>query len=116
MPAIHIFTGSDPKPMQFGLVVTDRRHAAHAAALLAGAAARGWDARCFLTDSGVCLLEDEHFMEQARARPLAVAVCRHSVDELLPGCDVAALAKVVVMGSQFQGAKLVKSAGVLLVL
>lgn len=45
-----------------------------------------------------------------------MAVCRHSVDELLPGCDVAALAKVVVMGSQFQGAKLAKSAGVLLVL
>ena len=102
--------------MLFGLIVTDRRQAAHATGLLARAAARGWDARCFLTDSGVCLLEDEHFMEQARARPLAVAVCRHSVDEMLPGRDVAALSEHVVMGSQFQGAKLAQSAQALVVL
>jgi len=102
--------------MQLGLVVTDRRHAAQAARLLAGAAARGWDARCFLTDSGVCLLEDPAFMAEARARPRSVAVCRHSVDALLPGCDVAALSQVVVMGSQFQGAKLAQSAQALLVL
>lgn len=102
--------------MVFGLVVTDARHAAAAAGLLAGAVARGWDARCFLTDSGVCLLEDEAFMGHARARPLSVAVCRHSVDHLLPQCDVPALSKVVVMGSQFQGAKLAQTAQALLVL
>lgn len=102
--------------MLFGLVVTDARHAPAAAGLLAAAAARGWQARCFLTDSGVRLLEDDAFMVQARARPLAVAACRHSVDHLMPGCDVAALAGVVVMGSQFQGAKLAQSAQALLVL
>jgi len=102
--------------MQFGLVITDHRHAARAASLLAGAAARGWDARCFLTDSGVCLLEDAAFMTQARARPKSVAVCRHSVDEMLPGRDVAALSEHVVMGSQFQGAKLAQSAQALVVL
>ena len=102
--------------MQFALVITDRRHAARGAALLAGAAARGWDARCFLTDSGVCLLEHEGFMAEARARPKSVAVCRHSVDELLPGRDLAALSEHVVMGSQFQGAKLAQSAHALLVL
>ncbi|MBK9134061.1 MAG: hypothetical protein IPM15_06850 [Betaproteobacteria bacterium] len=102
--------------MLFGLVVTDRRHAAAAAGLLAGAAARGWEARCFLTDTGVQLLDDEAFMAEARARPLSVAVCRHSVDHLMPDCDIAALGKVVVMGSQFQGAKLAQNAQALLVL
>lgn len=102
--------------MLFGLIVTDRRQAAHATGLLARAAARGWDARCFLTDSGVCLLADDDFMEQARARPLSVSVCRHSVDELLPGCDVDALKPFVVMGSQFQGAKLAQASQTLLVL
>ena len=102
--------------MQFGLIVTDRRHAGHAAELLARASDRGWEARCFLTDSGVCLLDDERFMAQARARPLSVAVCRHSVDHLLPHADVAALKSVVVMGSQFQGAKLAQAAEALLVL
>lgn len=102
--------------MQFGLVVTDRRHAAHATGLLAGAVGRGWDARCFLTDSGVCLLDDADFLALARARPLSVAVCRHSVDDLLPGCDIEALKPFVVMGSQFQGAKLAQSAQALLVL
>ncbi|MBL8289547.1 MAG: hypothetical protein JNL85_16320 [Rubrivivax sp.] len=102
--------------MVFGLVVTDARHAAAAAGVLAGAAARGWDARCFLTDSGVRLLQDGEFMAQARARPLAVAACRHSIDSLLPGCDLAALAGVVVLGSQFQGAKLAQAAQALLVL
>lgn len=102
--------------MLFGLVVTDRRHAAHAAGVLGAAAARGWDARCFLTDSGVCLLDDEAFMAHARAHPLSVAVCRHSVDHLLPGRDLAAWTKLVVMGSQFQGAKLAQTAQALLVL
>ena len=102
--------------MIFGLVVTDARHATAAAGLLAEAAARGWETRCFLTDSGVRLLEDAAFMHEARARPQSVAVCRHSVDHLMPGADVAELAKAVVMGSQFQGAKLAQTAQALLVL
>lgn len=102
--------------MRFGLIVTDRRHAAHATGLLARAAGRGWDARCFLTDSGVCLLADQAFLAQAQARPLSVAACRHSVDELMPDCDVDALKPFVVMGSQFQGAKLTQSAQSVLVL
>lgn len=102
--------------MEFGLVVTDQRHAVHAAGLLACAAARGWSTRCFLTDSGVRLLDDEGFMQQARARPQSVAVCRHSVDLLMAEADIAALKEVVVMGSQFQGARLAQNAQALLVL
>ncbi len=102
--------------MLMGLVVTDRRDAAHAAGLLAQAAARGWDARCFLTDTGVCLLGDDAFVAQARARPLSVSVCKHSLDHFMPAFDLAPLAGVVVVGGQFQGAKLANAAQSLLVL
>ncbi|MFO1268115.1 MAG: hypothetical protein U1F25_19700 [Rubrivivax sp.] len=102
--------------MRFGLILTDQRNAAHAAGVLAAAAARGWDARCFLTDSGVLALGDEGFVALARARPKTVAACKHSLDHLLPGFDAAPLADAVVIGSQFQGAKLAQAADALLVL
>jgi len=102
--------------MLFGVIVTDRRHAAHAAGLLAAAAARGWDARCFLTDSGVLALRDDGFMTQARARPRTVAACKHSLDHLAPDFDAALVADAVVIGGQFQGAKLAQSADAVLVL
>jgi len=102
--------------MLFGLVVTDKRHAAHAAGLLQSASARGWEARCFLTDSGVCLVQDEAFMAQARQRPLSVSVCKHSMEHFLPDLDAKPLAAWLVMGGQFQGAKLAQAAQSLLVL
>jgi hypothetical protein len=102
--------------MLFGVIVTDQCHAAQAAALLAAAAARGWDARCFLTDSGVLALLDDGFMTQARARPKTVAACKHSLDHLAPGFDPAPVADAVVIGGQFQGARLAQSADAVLVL
>lgn len=103
--------------MQFGLVVTDRAYAAHATALLAGAAARGWGARCFLTDTGVLLLRDEAFAAHARRHPGSVASCKHSMDHHAPdGIDLSALAGAVVIGGQYQGAKLADAADVVLVL
>lgn len=102
--------------MIFGLVVTDKRHAAHATGLLAAAAQRGWDARCFLTDSGVCLVEDPAFLEGARLRPLSVAVCQHSLDHFVPGFDTASIKPFVVVGGQFQGAKLAQASQSLMVL
>lgn len=101
----------------FGLVVTDRRFAGHAAGLLDAAAARGWDTRCFLTDSGVQVLNDPAFMAHARSRPNSVASCKHSMDHLGEGAfDLSALAGVVVVGGQFQGAKLAQAADTVLVL
>ncbi|MFO1218341.1 MAG: hypothetical protein U1E89_08235 [Burkholderiaceae bacterium] len=102
--------------MLFGLIVTDQRHAGHAAGLLAAAAARGWDARCFLTDSGVLALSDEAFMAQASARPNTVAACKHSLDHLAPQFDAGSVKGTVVIGGQFQGAKLTQSADAVLVL
>jgi len=103
--------------MQFGLVVTDHRYGPHATALLSAAAARGWDARCFLTDTGVLLLRDEAFLAHARSRPGSVASCKHSIDHHAPdSIDLAALTGTVVVGGQYQGARLAGSADVLLVL
>lgn len=102
--------------MQFALVVTDRRHAAHAAGLIEASVSRGWDARCFLTDTGVCLVQHEGFMALARQRPLSVAVCKHSLDHFLPEIDSKSLSPWLVVGGQFQGAKLAQSAQALMVL
>lgn len=103
--------------MHFGLVVTDSAYASHATALLAGAAARGWDVRCFLTDTGVLLLRDEGFTAHARAHPGSVASCKHSMDHHAPeGMDLSALQGAVVIGGQYQGAKLAGAADVVLVL
>ncbi len=103
--------------MLFGLVVTHQRYAAHAVGLLDAAVERGWDTRCFLTDSGVLLLGDDAFLAHARARPQTVASCKHSI-ELLAGdrLDLPSLAGVVVVGGQFQGAKLAQTADAVVVL
>ena len=102
--------------MQFGLVVTDKRHAAHAAGLIAASVRRGWDARCFLTDTGVCLVQDEGFMALARERPQSVAVCKHSLDHFLPEVDSKNLSAWLVVGGQYQGAKLAQSSQTVMVL
>jgi hypothetical protein len=103
--------------MLFGLVVTDRAYAAHATELLAAAVARGWDARCFLTDTGVLLLRDEAFVACARRRPGTVAACKHSIELHAPeGLDLAPLDGAVVIGGQFQGARLAAAATAMLVL
>lgn len=103
--------------MVFGLVVTDRAYAPHATELLMAAVARGWDARCFLTDTGVLLLRDDAFVAYARSRPGSVASCKHSLDVYVPGgLDLAALDGAIVIGSQFQGARLATSASAMLVL
>ena len=103
--------------MLFGLVVTDRAYAPHATELLRAAVARGWDARCFLTDTGVLLLQDEAFVAYARSRPGSVASCKHSIELHVPeGLDEAVLGGAVVIGGQFQGARLASAASAMLVL
>lgn len=103
--------------MLFGLVVTDRAYAAHATELLSAAAARGWDVRCFLTDTGVLLLQDSAFVAYARSRPGSVASCKHSIELHVPeGLDLSTLDGAVIIGGQFQGARLASAASAMLVL
>lgn len=103
--------------MLFGLVVTDAAYVVQATELLTAATARGWDARCFLTDTGVLLLQDEAFVDHARRTPGSVASCKHSIDlHASQTLDLSTLAGSVVIGGQFQGARLASVADVLLVL
>lgn len=93
--------------MRLGIVVTDGTFAAHAIGVLDAASSRGWQVRCFLTDTGVNLLADPGFVERARARPGAVSVCEHSVESLAAGrFDRQALAGPIVFGGQYQNAQL----------
>jgi hypothetical protein len=95
--------------MRLGIVATDSAHATQVAGLVEAARQRGWDAECFLTDTGVMLLADDAFLTQARARPGSVSVCEHSVERYARDAyDVQSLADIVVIGGQYQDAELVR--------
>ncbi len=94
--------------MRIGIVVTDAAYRAEANGLIDAARARGWEAECFLTDTGVLLLADADFVARAQARPGLVSVCEHSIAHFGAGAiDQAALADDVVIGGQYQDAELV---------
>ncbi|MFP3873927.1 MAG: hypothetical protein ACLFQT_04950 [Thiohalophilus sp.] len=104
--------------MRLGVVVTDGQFAQQAIALLKGADARGWDLRCFLTDSGVQLLGHEAFRDFLKTNSEAhVSLCELSVDRY-PGADPHAggLAERVIIGGQYQDAELVKNSDQVIVL
>ena len=93
--------------MRLGIVVTDEAFGAHVVGLLDAVAARGWQAQCFLTDSGVNLLGDPAFVERARAHPGTVSVCEHSVEGVAEGrFRREAFDGAVVFGGQYQNAQL----------
>ena len=102
--------------MRIGIVVTDQAYRSHAMGLMDGAVARGWDFRCFLTDTGVNLLADADFVERARKHPNSVSLCEHSADRYAAGkYDVNALSGIVVVGGQYQDAELVRKCDKVLV-
>ncbi len=95
--------------MRIGIVVTDQACCAHAIGLIDGATARGWEFRCFLTDTGVNLLADPDFVERAKRHPDSVSLCEHSAERYALGqYDVKALSEIVVVGGQYQDAELVR--------
>lgn len=103
--------------MRLGVVVTDGQFAQQALALLKSAQARGWQLRCFLTDSGVKLLGDEAFRAFLDGSEAHVSLCELSVDRY-PGADPheAGLAERVIIGGQYQDAELVKNSDQVIVL
>ncbi len=102
--------------MQLGIVITDENYLPHANGLLDAAAARGWETLCFLTDTGVNLLADAGFVERARARPKSVSLCKHSAERYAAGrFDLNTLAGIVLVGGQYQDAKLVRKCDKVLV-
>lgn len=103
--------------MRLGIVVTDEGFLAHVIGLIDAAVERSWEVDLFLTDTGVNLLAASTFVERARTRPKSVSICRHSAEHFGAGwIDLQALADVIVVGGQYQDAKLVRVCDQVLVL
>lgn len=64
--------------MYLGIVATNESAEDHLVGLAYAAVARGWQCRCFLTDSGVRLLQSARLLELARTGKLRVDACEHS--------------------------------------
>lgn len=103
--------------MRLGIVVTDQQFADQAMDLLRGADGRGWELRCFLTDSGVRMLGREDFRTFLGASEAHVSLCELSVDRY-PDADPHAggLDERVIVGGQYQDAELVKNTDRVIVL
>ncbi|HNQ04504.1 MAG TPA: hypothetical protein PKH69_07810 [Thiobacillaceae bacterium] len=95
--------------MRLGIVVTDAAWLTETMGLIDAVRDRGWEAECFLTDTGVMLLADPGFVRRAREGRAQVSVCEHSIAHYAEGkVDTAALAEHVVIGGQYQDAELVR--------
>lgn len=102
--------------MQLGIVITNESFLPQANGLIDAATARGWDPRCFLTDTGVNLLADAGFIGRCRVRPNSVSLCEHSAERYADGrFDLNSLADIVIVGGQYQDAELVRKCDKVLV-
>lgn len=88
--------------MKLGIVATHESAQPHVEGLAAAAAERGWDCRCFLTESGVKLARSTSLAGLAAAGKLRLDLCEHSWHHY-GGADAPAGAN---MGTQFQNAQL----------
>ena len=88
--------------MYLGIVATTESVGDHVVGLASAAAARGWQCRCFLTDSGVKLLRSAQLVDLARAGKLRVDVCEHSWELYGEG----AAPEGIVMTGQIKNAEL----------
>jgi predicted peroxiredoxin len=100
--------------MRLGVVITDDTYASQAIEVLQAAQQRGWELRCFLTDTGVNLLKNSQFTDMALSGQVATALCELSV-ERYEGIDLEAVADKVVVGGQYQDSELVKNSDQVLV-
>lgn len=88
--------------MKLGIVATHESAQPQVEGLAAAAAARGWECRCFLTESGVKLARSAALAVLTAAGKLRLDVCEHSWHHH-GGTDAPAGAN---MGTQFQNAQL----------
>lgn len=101
--------------MNLGIVVTNESHGDVSLGLLEEAATRGWQLRCFLTDTGVKLLKDPRFLEFCRGEHW-VALCELSLERYHIETDkVLEAAPKIIIGGQYQDAELVKNSDRVLV-
>lgn len=95
--------------MNLGIVVTNENHAEQALGLLETAVSRGWQLRCFLTDTGVRLLDDPRFVQFCQSDHW-VALCELSLERYhIDSASVLDKAPKIIIGGQYQDAELVKN-------
>ena len=88
--------------MYLGIVATNASTEDHVVGLAYAAVARGWQCRCFLTDTGVRLLHSTRLLELARAGKLRVDACEYSWEQYGGG----SVPDGVVMTGQIKNAEL----------
>lgn len=96
--------------MELGIVVVDDRCGPHAVGLLNAARDRGWKIRCFLTDRGVFLLENDSFRSLLESGYGEFSICELSVERYAhEGVSVEGMEDRIVVGGQYQNAELVRN-------
>jgi hypothetical protein len=102
--------------MKLGIVVTNDKHAEVALGLLETAAARGWQLRCFLSDTGVKLMDNSRFLDFCQGEHW-IALCELSLKRYhIDSTRLQGLAPKIIIGGQYQNAELVKKSDRVLVL
>lgn len=90
--------------MKIGLVATDAGAAAHLLGLMRACVDRGWECRCFLTDSGTRLLQQGALLAMVRDGSVRVDVCEHAWSSL----GLGPAPDGIKLRSQFQNAELAR--------
>ncbi len=101
--------------MKLGIVITNKKYGEIALELLNSASERGWQLRCFLTDSGVQLF-DQPAISKYLGDGHWMAMCEMSLDRYGIAHDqVAKKVPELIIGGQYQDAELVKNSDRVLV-
>lgn len=101
--------------MKLGVVITNKKYGELALTLLKSASDRGWQLRCFLTDSGVQLFDQPAISEYINNGHW-MAMCEMSLDRYHIAHDqVASKVPDLIIGGQYQDAELVKNSDHVLV-
>ncbi len=101
--------------MNLGVVITNKENGAIALELLMAASSRGWQLRCFLTDTGVQLYDHPEVLEYMKNGHW-IAMCEMSLDRYQIAHDqVADTAPDIIIGGQYQDAELVRNSDRVLV-
>jgi hypothetical protein len=88
--------------MNLGIVATDESAEAPLVGLARAAVTRGWQCRCFLTDSGVRLLKSSRLLDLTRSGKLRIDACEYSWEKFGDG----AAPEGVMMAGQLMNAQL----------
>jgi hypothetical protein len=101
--------------MNLGIVLTNEDHADLVLGLLEAAAARGWQPRCFLSDSGVRLVNHPRLIRFCLSGHW-VALCEMSLERYhIKASEVLHNIPEIIVGGQYQDAELVKNSDRVLV-